>query len=164
MKVLGDEDPKVVLGNLRGLRNARISQRMEECLLDLARQTPDEGIRKSALIYGLGELQEKSIPVVEELIAHLDDPNPDIRNKMVACLSQGVAMESQSKVADVFVALIEDRKFVQFVHVVLAYLGKYGGEGHLDRLERIRDSKILPEVASRDLQMTIGAMRKRLRR
>ena len=48
VKVLRDADPKVVRRNLNGLMNAKVSQHIEDCLLDLAQHSRDERIRASA--------------------------------------------------------------------------------------------------------------------
>ncbi len=109
-----------------GLWGATVGPRLEAKLLELARGTDDE-MRHSAIYFGLSTLSNKSVAVVDALVATLSSGDTENAGRALWGLGHGVPPELQHRVAAALVDLHNGRSDAPTRATCARLVKEYGG-------------------------------------
>jgi hypothetical protein len=139
-RLLGDEDPNVRRGTLRGLWDTAVTPEIERALIAVA-ERPAE--RRDAVYFGLSTLKNKSRRVIDELFDHLDDTDQSIRGRAHWGLQRGVAEENQPYVARRYADHL-DKFFTPKAHrEALQVIARYGSGDLAVAVERFAENELV---------------------
>jgi len=104
LEVLGSEDGRRIREGLHGLWGARVDDAVAARLIQLS-HSADGDLRHQAIYFGLSTLYDKSEPVIDALIATLNDPDWNNSGRALWGLGFGVPEQHGRKVGAALVDL-----------------------------------------------------------
>jgi nitrous oxidase accessory protein NosD len=158
LRLLADPDESKLREVFGGFWGATVAPEVQQRLLELAERP---SLRHDAIYFGLSTLKAKSRPVVEFLVATLEDPDFNNWQQALWGLGQGVAEPDQSFVADRLVVLFEEHGHLRMRSDVLGLLAKYGNDSNLPALRKLAENPLLSERLRTGVQETIQAIEAR---
>lgn len=120
---------------INGMWGARVGPRLEARVIELARSA-DHEVRHAAIYFGLSTFDEKSMAVVEELIAALTDPDHNNSGRALWGLGHGVSEGAKPHVVAALIDLHNNRSDRQTRESCLRTVRAYGGEEAAAKLVR----------------------------
>ena len=107
VSLLAQSEPDTRKEILRGIWGASFSEELTSQVVELA--NPEQPGSSDALYFSLSTMSQKSPAVVERLIEYLADPDPNNANRAFWGLGQGVPEESNARLAEVALELVNTR-------------------------------------------------------
>jgi len=156
LTLLSDQDPAVRKGTLRGLSDARVTPELARRLIEMAATSPE---RNDAITFGLSRLKDKSRPVVDALLTHLDDEDQNIRARAHWGLQREVGKGQQLLVAQGYAARLGKFLNPKSQREALKLIARYGDDRLAPQLEQFAAN----EMVDRDVRAMAAKAAEHLR-